>query len=61
MLSLLERATKGKFHVPGELALADWPTFKKIFNISVPLLRAGGDNKKLLLSLLPRYFNSKCC
>ena len=60
-LTLPKRAADGKFHVSGELALVDWPAFKKIFNISVPLLRAGGENKKLLLSPLPRYFNRKCC
>ena len=51
----------GRFHVVGELVLADWQAFKKIFATALPLLRAGGKNKNLILSPLPRYINSKCC
>ena len=56
---LPKRAADGRSHVPGELSLADWTTSKKIFNISVPLLRAGGCHNKMLLSPLPRYINIK--
>ena len=45
----------------GELVLADWQTFKKIFATAIPILRAGGKNKKFILSPLPRYINSKIC
>ena len=58
---LPKRGKDGKFHVDGELVLADWPAFKKIFSTALPLLRAGGKNRKFILSLLPRYINSKCC
>ena len=47
--------------MPGELVLADWSALKKIFNTALPLLRAGGKNRKIILSPLPRYFNAKCC
>ena len=58
---LPRRGADGKHHVPGELVLADWATFRKIFYVAIPLLRAGGDNKKIILSPLPRYSTSKCC
>ena len=58
---LPRRGADGKHHVPGELVLADWATFRKIFYVAIPLLRAGGENKKIILSPLPRYSTSKCC
>ena len=54
-LSLPKRGEDGRYHVSGELALAEWAALKKIFNISAPLLRAAGGNMKLILSPLPRY------
>ena len=51
----------GKFHVDGELVLADWQAFRKIFYVCIPLLRAGGNNKKIILSPLPWYSTAKCC
>ena len=60
-ITLPKRAPDGRYHVPGELVLADWSALKKIFTTSLPLIRAGGRNKKLILSPLPRYINSKCC
>ena len=59
--ALPKRGEDGNFHVEGELVLADWHAFRKIFYISIPLLRAGGNNKKIILSPLPRYSTSKCC
>ena len=59
--ALPRRGQDGKFHVIGELLLADWTAFRKIYYMSIPLLRAGGDNKKLILSPLPRYSTSRCC
>ena len=56
-----KRGEDGKFHVEGELVLADWHAFRKIFYVSIPLLRAGGNNKKIILSPLPRYSTAKCC
>ena len=59
--SLPKRGEDGRYHVHGELALAEWAALRKIFNISAPLLRAAGGNKKLILSPLPRYVQGKCC
>ena len=41
--------------------LADWSAFRKIFYVSIPLLRAGGNNRKIILSPLPRFSTVKCC
>ena len=60
-LSLPKRGEDGRYHVLGELALAEWAALRKIFNISAPLLGAAGTNKKLILSPLPRYVQGKCC
>jgi hypothetical protein len=50
-----------RYHILGELALVDRQEFKKIFNCSTPLLRAGGEATKVLLSPLLRYSANKCC
>ena len=59
--ALPKRGEDGKFHADGELVLADWQAFKKIFYVCIPLLRAGENNKKITLSPLPRYSTAKCC
>jgi hypothetical protein len=43
-----------KYHVVGELCAIEREEFKVIFNICVPLLRAGGDLNKIVLSPLVR-------
>ena len=58
---LPKRGEDGRYHVVGDLTLADWHVLKKLFNTALPLLRAGGKNKKIILSPLPRYISSKCC
>jgi hypothetical protein len=50
-----------KYHINGKLATVERDRFKEIFNISVPLLRAGGDCAKLLISPLLRYITAPCC
>ena len=57
--SLPSRGQYGHYHVPGDLVMAEWPTFKQIFTSSLPLIRAGGKLKKILLSPLPRFI--RCC
>ena len=59
--SLPRKGLDGKFHVPGDLVMADWPTFKQIFSPSISLIRAAGKSRKTLLSPLPRYVMSRCC
>jgi hypothetical protein len=52
---------RGKHHVRGELCVVSREVFKLIFNMAVPLLRAGGDNNKVVLSPLMRYAQAPCC
>jgi len=51
----------GKFHVAGKLKMADHDILKEIVFDSIPLLRAGGNMTKLVLSPLPRYIMGPCC
>jgi hypothetical protein len=41
--------------------MIDRDNFKQLFSKSVPLLRAGGQNKKVLISPLGRYALESCC
>jgi hypothetical protein len=60
--SLPYRSTEdGKYHIRGALGMVDRDTFKKEFSKAVPLLRAGGLHRKLLLSPLIRYATHNCC
>jgi hypothetical protein len=54
------RDQAGLYHVPGRLEVAEHTIVKNLVNISVPLLRAGRDCEKIILSPLPRYLK-KCC
>jgi hypothetical protein len=49
------------YHVEGKLVTASREEFKEIFNVSVPLLRGGGDLNKIILSPLARYVQAPCC
>jgi hypothetical protein len=49
-----------KYHVPGELGFADHNVLKTLVNNSINLLRAAGENEKIILSPLPRYL-IPCC
>ena len=60
-LVLPKRGEDGRYHIVGELVLAEWTALKKIFNLSAPLLRAAGKNLKIILSALPRYVQGRCC
>jgi hypothetical protein len=59
--SLPVKGTDGKYHVEGALGMIDRDNFKQLFSKSVPLLRAGGQNKKVLISPLGRYALESCC
>jgi hypothetical protein len=51
----------GKYHIPGTLEYADRHVLKKLVNTTAPLLRAGGECKKYVLSPLLRYLTLPCC
>jgi hypothetical protein len=50
----------GVYHVEGRLEFADYHTVKHLVNSTVPLLRAGGDFEKIILSPFLRYLKSYC-
>jgi hypothetical protein len=50
----------GMYHIRGRLEYADHGVIKCLVNAITPLLRAGGDCEKIVLSPLPRYMR-KCC
>jgi hypothetical protein len=51
----------GNYHVSGALGLVDRDGFKELFSCSVPLLRASGNNRKLIIAPLMRYVLEGCC
>jgi hypothetical protein len=50
-----------RYHVPCRLVFLDREGFKELFMLALPLLRAGRNNTKIMLSPLMRYVNSSCC
>jgi hypothetical protein len=50
-----------RHHINGKLAVVNRERFKEIFNLSVPLLRAGKECPKLVISPLLRYMTAPCC
>jgi hypothetical protein len=51
----------GRYHIPGRLEYADKTVMRKLVNTSAPLLRAGGQSRKYILSPLLRYLTKPCC
>jgi hypothetical protein len=51
----------GHYHIPGTLEYADRHILKNLINTSTPLLHAGGECKKYVLSPLLRYLTLSCC
>jgi hypothetical protein len=57
----IKMSGSNKYHINGKLGVVDREKFKELFNISVPILRAGGDCAKLVISPLLRYITAPCC
>jgi hypothetical protein len=55
------RGADRKYHVIGALGLIDRDSFKQLFSKAVPIFRAGGQNKKFIISPLCRYALENCC
>jgi hypothetical protein len=49
-----------RYHINGKLEYADHGVIKTLVNGITPLLRAGGECEKIILSPLPRYMK-RCC
>jgi hypothetical protein len=59
--SLPVKLADNKFHVEGRLTFVDRTGFRELFTATLPLLRAGKDCVKILLSPLMRYALEPCC
>ena len=55
------QAQGGKYHIDGELVVAPKELFLPYLKNCLPVLRAGGTVRKLLLTPLPRYWLGGCC
>jgi lysophospholipase L1-like esterase len=49
------------YHINGRLEYVDHTAIKSLVNTITPLLRAGGECEKIILSPLPRYMMKRCC
>jgi hypothetical protein len=59
--SLPVKSGDNKYHIPGRVVFVEREKFKELFLLSLPLLRAGQNHTKILLSPLMRYVSSGCC
>ncbi len=57
---LTEKGQDGKYHVEGKLDIASQEEVKKIVSKSIPLLRAGGLCRKIVLTPAARFKNPFC-
>jgi hypothetical protein len=53
--------TGGRYHAPGDLALADKQAMEKILKLCKPLLQAADNIKTVVVGPLPRYITAGCC
>jgi hypothetical protein len=60
-LRSLPSKVDGKYHMVGELHMAERPVLKSLFSQALPLFRAGGENLKVIISLMMRYIAGSCC
>jgi hypothetical protein len=58
---LPERDNLGKYHINGNLLVADKPCIKDLVHLLVPVLKMLGNGKKLFLTPLARYWVGPCC
>jgi hypothetical protein len=58
---LPEKGSDGKLHVEGKLDIANREEVKKMVSKSIPLLRAGGLCRKIVLTPTSRFRRNPCC
>ncbi len=59
--ALPEKGLDGKFHVDGRLNIATRDEAKRMVRTSIPLLKAGGQCRKIILTPRARYRYNPCC
>ncbi len=59
--ALPEKGPDGKYHVEGRLEIATMDDAKRMVSTSIPLLRAGSQCRKIILTPGSRYRYNPCC
>jgi hypothetical protein len=55
------KLSDGKYHVPGRLVFVDRVGFRELFTTTLPLLHAGKNHIKILLTPIMQYALASCC
>jgi hypothetical protein len=58
---LPEKGHDGKYHIDGKLDIASRDEVKKLVSKSIPMLRAGGLCRKIVLTPAARFRRNPCC
>jgi hypothetical protein len=58
---MVNKGRDGRYHVEGRLEIANREEIKKMVSTSIPLLRAGGHCRKVILTPTGRYKYNPCC
>ena len=56
-----QRGDDNLYHLVGDLVIAPKEMFLHSLKTSLPLFKAAGNRRKLMLSPLPRYLSASCC
>jgi hypothetical protein len=59
--TLPEKGQDGRYHVEGKVEIASRDEVKKMVSTAMPLLRAGGQCRKIILTPTSRYRDCPCC
>jgi hypothetical protein len=59
--SLPQKGRDGRYHMEGKLDIIGRDEIKKMVSTSIPLLRAGGQCRKVILTPAGRYRYTPCC
>ncbi len=59
--TLPEKGHDGRYHVEGKVEIASRDEVKKMVSKAMPLLRAGGQCRKIILTPTARYRDCPCC
>jgi hypothetical protein len=59
--TLPEKGHDGRYHVEGRVEIASRDEVKKMDSTAMPLLRAGGQCRKIILTPTARYRDCPCC
>jgi len=55
------KGTDGKYHVDGKLVIAGKEEMRRLVSMAIPLFRAGGSCRKIVILPASRYKHGSCC